>query len=167
MDAPVYKKLLDIERQQENPFHTSEGLTVVSEAENFWVRLSREGTQVTGYKEVTATNTLTIESFMSPGASRRFYPKRLILTAMKDTKVLVGWSTKHGRTVAVGVNSMPTMAFQQVVIPAGNCVVVSYDGDFFLDGSSSPLELHCQSLVTGETGKLYVSIDGWEVTPNA
>jgi hypothetical protein len=159
MDAPVYKKLTDIENQRENPFHTKHGQDVVSISENFWARISREGRwrSYSVDKVAFATTTSWLWNWATQAEpDSRWYPKTAILSADVDCqlgiKVLTGTSKN---------NAIILSAF----VKAGTPLVIPFDGELWADDNNigqSGIYFGVNNATTG--GNLYASVQGIEVT---
>lgn len=167
MDAPVFKKLIDIENSFENPQHTKEGQLVVSPADTFWTRLGREGEMVSGYAQNgTINDLLTGPALIAPGIGRRLYPARICVATTINARVTITVnSIKHGRSYTPS-QSIPTYYYETFYVQANDSKIITYNGELWLKEGAT-LKVAFQALTTGETGKYDCSAMGWEVAVNA
>jgi hypothetical protein len=159
MDAPVYKKLTDIDKHFENPFSSKEGQLPVSLTENFWSRLSREGRPWNNsLSGSNVTNTMAFFGVTVPSAGCRVYVSTVMFSCDKDAVFNI--VARHNIT-----GSGTTLLTHIVFVKAGNPVVMKFDGDLIIEDGGD-FKIGCQTTVTSETGKLYASYSGIEVAAN-
>jgi hypothetical protein len=158
MDVPVYKKLIDIENQKENPFNTPNGQEVVSVSESFWARLNREGRQRAGLAravDVSGVN-LNIDYFFYtfPGPiDALMYISKISISADVDAELFMRLESglkDSGNTYHLGY------------CKAGTPFQTSFNGDAFMyEGGQCRL-----GIKTSTACKVWGSVYGTEVALN-
>ncbi|MFS0864132.1 hypothetical protein [Fredinandcohnia sp. 179-A 10B2 NHS] len=168
MDAPVFKKLTDIENQQGNPYNTAEGQQTVSIAEPFWVRMSREGIMAFMYTMgETINNTyVTRDKRLTASKGRRLYLARISFSTTVAARVTIQVRNINYARQETPLNTMPTSYFDSFYVKPYENVERVYNGELWLEEGMS-LDFKYQSLVTDESGLIDVSAMGWEVVVNA
>lgn len=132
MDAPVYKKLMDIESQQENPFNTAFGQKIVAIEENFWSRMLRYGRSA--YKtwfEITlgAAGSLNTQTQFTPSAQTTFIPKVLTVSASVDCLMYVMYLPASNYNVFENVLSTTQEVYAVFRVMANTPFALYFDGD--------------------------------------
>jgi hypothetical protein len=159
LDVPVYKKLTDLDTHFENPYSSKEGQLPVSLTENFWVRLAREGRPWNKSIEGgSASNTMTYFGVLAPSAGCRAYVSTVMLSCDKDAFFQI--VARHGIA-----GSSSTLITHSVFAKAGTPQIVKFDGDMIIEDGGD-FKIGCQTTVTSETGKVYASFSGIEVSMN-
>lgn len=160
MDAPVYKKLSDIESHRENPLGTTVGQDVFSVSETFWARIAREGRQPKGaYTNNTALpNTGAFTSIaINPSVDCAFYPKYVSVSATVDAELIIQLNTN--------IPQVASMYPVRVFAKAGTPVKIECDGDMVIDSNGT---IAVGAINTGASaGTLIGTIFGYEVNINA
>lgn len=166
MDAPVYKKLSDIESRRENPFQTPFGQDVVSIEESFEARLYRQGRMISSSNGagslgvVSNSNSLSITA--SPGCE--LFPLYFTFSANQDCYLLVQYITNLSQNQVNGVASanVGTM-YEPVFLKAGTPYCRNLKGEIRLFEGGSLNLLVTTTIAT----TIYCSAFGIEVTTNA
>lgn len=158
MDAAVYKKLMDIENQRENPSQNAIGQDVVSIGEDFYTRLWREGRPVNQYTQGSAltANTLTnggSSLAASPGCI--LYPTVISVCTDVDAMVMIRYTAK---VLQAGVSSDGKL-FDIGYVKAGTPFIIYPKGMVILEGGDITILAK-----SATAGNLYGSIQGLEVT---
>lgn len=155
MDAPVYKKLSDIESRRENPLNTAFGQDAVSVAETFWGRTSREGKiKSTGALKYALPNTSAYSYYtFNATVDTMFYPKVVSISADVDAELIIQYNSNLPQVVSMYV-------FRGFV-KAGTPVIITFDGDLYINPSAT---LNVGAINSGASaGNYYGSIYGIEV----
>lgn len=168
MDAPVYKKLLDIANQRENPFSTPIGQDVVSISETFWHRLAREGKFRSNHWDKVAFGATTSWLWswnVSAEAGFKYYPKLIILSADVDCQLGIQVKTGLETTAGTNADSIPTFT---AFVKAGTPLIVPFDGDLYAFDTTSSSSYPAVNIGVNNTaaGNLYATIHGIEVAYN-
>lgn len=153
MDAPVYKKLVDLENLHENPHGTPVGQLVVSTSENFWARLVRLGrwrNQIWDGTTLTA-GTTAFPSALQTSPNHIFYPKRVVISANVDCACKIQVATSLGADSSYYV---------EAYVKAGTPLVINFDGEVccFAGGSVSAIVTNASA-----NGLIFGSVTGVEV----
>jgi hypothetical protein len=162
MDAPVYKKLVDIDNHIENPFSTKEGQLPVSLTENFWARLSRYGRPWGGYTAFTTASNTPTAMIKTPNIGNVVYVSTVMASCTVDAFFYISFRQGFGGN-STDPSGMQTNCY---FAKAGTPVIVKFDGDVII-GDSGDARVTVQTTNTGESGTLYASITGIEVAVNA
>lgn len=159
MDAPVYKKLTDIENQRENPYQTSYGHDVISIQESFEARLFREGRPANTFTQGTTANAsvLTSAASLKPSPGCVLVPMSILISCDVDAVVQIAYNTAIAK---VGVSSNG-IVYETVFLKAGTPLTLSPKGIKIYETGSIQL-----GVIPSVSGKLYGSIYGVEVTDN-
>lgn len=163
MDAPVYKKLVDIDDHVENPFSSKHGQLPISTVESFWARLARHGRPWGGYTAGSAvSNTLQDKLVIPPTSGNIAYLSTAMLSCTVDAFFYISVRPNFGGNIS------DTSGFQShcIFAKAGTPIVVKFDGEVFVSDSGD-IKISCQTTNASETGKLYGSLNGIEVAINA
>lgn len=168
MDASVYKKLMDIESQKENPFHNATGQDVVSISESFWARMNRVGRYRSNHADKQAFATTTAWNWgwsMATEAGMRMYPKKIIISADVDCEL--GVQIKTGLTNLGGQNVEVYPTFVAYV-KAGTPFVLDFDGDIYCNDAKTAdyPGIFIGVNNTSAAGNLYYTIHAMEVAYN-
>lgn len=169
MDAPVYKKLTDIENQRENPFNTAEGQEIVSISENFWSRLARQGRfrgNMWDAQSIAVTSSWNWNAAWAHGAEPgyRMFLKRVVMSADVDCQLgFKIWEGVQGTT-----NTYHQMS---AYVKAGTPWVVEFDGEYVVESVIPPGQtapgIYFGVNKVGVAGNVYISVVGVEVAANA
>lgn len=161
MDAPVYKKLVDLDNHIENPFETPTGQLPVSMNENFMSRLWREGVPVqiftNGLSVPSATNTKVASTTTSLG--KDFIPLCISISCDQDAILQIVWTTG---LVNTGYNSQGVW-YETLFCKAGTPFIRNLQGEIKIPEGLG-LNVYVNPTTTG---KAYVNIYGIEVISNA
>lgn len=164
MDAPVYKKLVDIEEHTENPFFTKEGQLVVSESENFWQRALRYGRTAFKYVGNSTLNAgiTQISLTFQPSAGTIFIPDCVSVSANVDATVFISYQV--GDSNFKGFDSTMTDEYLAVAFcKAGTPLTIKLDGSLQIVAGG---QIQCR--IQGVTnGQGFASVHGVEVTKHA
>lgn len=117
----------------ENPFGTANGQMVVSNSENFWARLRREGKMIKAYTTgISLTGTGAMQSVSSyalvPSANHVLYVSKIICGSDVDTQFVLN--------MVSGVQDAGNHFFN-FLVKAGESKEISFDGDIELIQSGS------------------------------
>lgn len=141
---------------RENPQRTRIGQEVVSIAENFWVRLSREGrfkSSQVNYAGLVAGTLNYNSSLFKPSLGCIAYPKKLHISSDVDAF--------HYVIITTGINDADIIKyywFNKAYVP----YELEFDGEVYLkDGGN--IEIRTS---TSTAGHILASINGIEVTEN-
>lgn len=164
MDAPVYKKLVDIEEHLENPFFTKEGQLVVSESENFWQRALRYGRSAYGCSfgsNLTANITNNTYSY-SVDSGCVFIPDVISASADVDSVIYIGYTPmdNYDPYNTTQANEYIFTGF----VKAGTPVVIELNGSVQLAHPNGTIYFRHVPIANG---KGYCSVHGVEVTKHA
>ena len=158
MDAPVYKKLTDIENQRENPSQNAIGQEVVSIAEDFYTRLWREGRPVNQYTQgspLTANVLTNGGSALTASPGCILYPTVISVSTDVDAMIMIRYTTKINQA---GVSNDGKL-FDIGYVKAGTPFIVYPKGMAILEGGDIVILAK-----SATTGNIYGSIQGVEVT---
>lgn len=165
MDAPVYKKLSDIESLRENPYNTKFGQDVVSIEETFEARLYRQGRPNTASAlgfSFNGTNVVGLS--LSPSLGCELYPIKIMFSADQDCVLNIQYGTHLS---LIQANNAQTDAsgniYDTAFLKAGTPLVIRYKGEIKIHEKGAIQLLVTTTLAT----KIYASIYGIEVTNNA
>jgi hypothetical protein len=165
MDVPVYKKLIDIENQKENPFGTAQGQDVVSVSESFWSRLFREGRERSNAYIATTMSTVDGTGYnygpsITTSLGCYFYPRFVSVSASVDAELTIVVSTG----ISLGDVSNSGNVTYVAWCKAGQPFNITFDGDIRCNELST---VSIKARTTTAGGKLYGTIYGVEVPWNA
>lgn len=158
MDAPVYKKLMDIENHQGNPFGTKHGQDNVSVVESFWARLAREGRpKGQAISNTTLPNNSTfVSTSLTPSVDCILYPRYINVSATVDCELDIQINTN--------IPQLGTFYAFRGFIKAGTPIQITTDGDVQIMPGGTVVIGAVNS--GAAAGAVYGSIFGYEVNLN-